>query len=353
MTNLTSEYERLLARGVPLLDVRSPGEFARGALPGAVNLPLLTDDERHQVGLRYKQAGGAAALELGHDLVSGDTREQRIAAWRAWAEQHPGGGALYCWRGGLRSEIAQEWLGAAGRAVPRVAGGFKALRGFCLKTLGQDTPWIVLAGRAGSDKTGILTGIPRHVDLEGLTNHRGSAFGKRVTPQPPPIAFENALAVRILQLTRDPGSAGAGTSPEAPIAIEDESRTIGRLAVPRVVFEGMQEAPVAVVEIGREERIANIYYGYVATDDDARTRLEQALDNIRRRLGGERHTAVRQVMQEAFERGEPDRHHAWIAMLLDWYYDPMYDYQLSRKEDRIVLRGGRDEVAEYLSRATA
>lgn len=352
MAHLTNQYERLLARGVPLLDVRSPGEFARGAFPGAINLPLLTDDERHQVGIRYKQAGGEAALELGHQLVSGDTRERRIAAWAAWAKQHPDG-ALYCWRGGLRSEIAQEWLDAAGCAVPRVAGGFKALRGFCLKTLGKETPWIVLAGRAGSDKTGILTGIPRHVDLEGLANHRGSAFGKRDTPQPPPIAFENALAARILRLTGDAGDADAGASLEAPIAIEDESRTIGRLAVPRVVFEGMQEAPVVVVEIGREDRIANVYHGYVATDEGARTRLEQALDNIRRRLGGERHTAVRQVMQEAFERGDPDRHHAWIAMLLDWYYDPMYDYQLSRKQDRIVLRGGRDEVAEYLSRATA
>lgn len=350
MAHLTNQYERLLARGVPLLDVRSPGEFARGAFPGAFNLPLLTDDERHQVGIRYKQAGGEAALELGHQLVSGDTRERRIAAWAAWAKQHPDG-ALYCWRGGLRSEIAQEWLDAAGCAVPRVAGGFKALRGFCLKTLGQETPWIVLAGRAGSDKTGILTAIPRHVDLEGLANHRGSAFGKRDTPQPPPIAFENALAARILRLTRDAG--GPGTAGDAPIAIEDESRTIGRLAIPARVFEGMQEAPVVVVETPREARIANIYLGYVATEDGARTRLEQALDNIRRRLGGERHTAVRQVMQEAFERGEPDRHYAWIAMLLDWYYDPMYDYQLSRKQDRIVLRGGRDEVAEYLSRATA
>ena len=94
----------LLADNVPLIDIRAPAEFALGAFPASVNLPLLTDDERHQVGIRYKQAGGAAALELGHHLVSGDTRERRIAAWRAWAERHPGG-ALYCWRGGLRSEI--------------------------------------------------------------------------------------------------------------------------------------------------------------------------------------------------------------------------------------------------------
>ena len=345
MPELTSDYRALLANGVPLLDVRAPGEFARGAFPAAVNLPLLTDDERHQVGLRYKEAGGDAALELGHRLVSGTTREERIATWRAWSEAHPDG-ALYCWRGGLRSQIAQEWLAAAGRAAPRVAGGFKALRSFCLEILGREYRWIVLAGRAGSDKTGILGGVPRHVDLEGLANHRGSAFGRRDTPQPPPIAFENGLAVRLLRLTT------GVPRPAAPIAIEDESRTIGRLAVPGRVFSAMQEAPVVVVEARREDRIAQIYRTYVAGDDGARPRLEQALDNIRRRLGGERHRTVQEVMQAAFEGAGAEGHRTWISLLLDWYYDPMYDYQLSLKEDRIVFRGGRVAVTEYLARAT-
>ena len=349
MTELTADYRALLTRGVPLLDVRAPAEFARGAFPNAVNLPVLTDDERHRVGIRYKQAGGAAAVELGQQLVAGETRAARLAAWRDWVRAHPGG-ALYCWRGGLRSEIVREWLADAGDGVPRVAGGFKALRSFCLKALGQEYPWIVLAGRAGADKTGILEALPRHVDLEGLANHRGSAFGKRETPQPPPIAFENALAVRLLQLTSEAtGSGDAGP----PIAVEDESRTIGRLAVPAKVFAGMQEAPVVVVDANREDRIEHIYRGYVAAEEEARPRLEEALDNIRRRLGGERHAAVRGVMQEAFEHGDPDRHRAWIGMLLDWYYDPMYDYQLERKRDRIILRGGRTMVTDYLTRATA
>ncbi len=349
MTERTANYRTLLTRGVPLLDVRAPAEFARGAFPNAVNLPVLTDDERHRVGLRYKQAGGAAAVELGHQLVAGETRAARLAGWRDWVRAHPDG-VLYCWRGGLRSQIVQEWLADGGDAVPRVAGGFKALRSFCLKTLGQEYPWIVLAGRAGADKTGILEAIPRHVDLEGLANHRGSAFGKRDTPQPPPIAFENALAVRLLQLTAET-AASADAGP--PIAVEDESRTIGRLAVPARVFAGMQEAPVVVVEARREDRIEHIYRGYVADDEGARPRLEEALDNIRRRLGGERHAAVRRVMQEAFEHADADRHRAWIGMLLDWYYDPMYDYQLERKQDRIVLRGGRAMVADYLTRTTA
>lgn len=347
-----TDHETLLARGAPLLDVRGPAEFARGAFPGAVNLPLLTDDERHQVGLRYKQAGSAAAVALGRRLVSGPIRDARLNAWRAWTDAHPDG-ALYCWRGGLRSEIVQQWLADEGRSVPRVAGGFKALRGFCLKTLGQAYPWIVLAGRAGCDKTGILHRLPRMVDLEGLANHRGSAFGKRATPQPPPIAFENAVAVRLLQLTSAVAGRDDGPRPETPIAVEDESRTIGRLAVPAKVFAGMQEAPVVVVEVDREERIENIYRGYVAADDGARPRLEEALDNIQRRLGGERHAAVRRVMGEAFEHDDPGRHRGWIGLLLDWYYDPMYDYQLSRKAERIVLRGGRAAVTDYLGRATA
>ncbi len=352
MANLTSEYERLLARGIPLLDVRAPGEFARGAFPGAVNLPLLTDDERHQVGLRYREAGGDAAVALGERLVSGSTRDARVAAWRVWTSRHPEG-ALYCWRGGLRSQIVHEWLAAEGDAPARIAGGFKALRGFCLNALDRDVPWVVLAGLAGSDKTGILERIPRSVDLEGLANHRGSAFGKRGTPQPPPIAFENALAVRVLQLTSDVAPAEFGASPDTPVAVEDESRTIGRLAVPREVFAGMQRAPVVVVEAPREDRIEHIYRGYVAKDEGARSRLEQALDNIQRRLGGERHLAVRREMQRAFETGAPEGHRAWIGLLLDWYYDPMYDYQLGQKTDRITFRGGRADVAEYLARATA
>ena len=267
MTELADDYPRLLARGVPLVDLRSPGEFARGAFPGAVNLPLLTDDERRQVGIRYKQAGSDAAIDLGNRLVSGDLKESRVQGWRDFVGEHPDA-VLYCWRGGLRSEIAQAWLADVGRAVPRVAGGYKALRNFCMRTLTREFAWVILAGRPGSDKTGILGDLTRNVDLEGLANHRGSAFGQRATPQPPPITFENALAVRLLQLTAE-APVAPDTAAEAArrtIAIEDESRTIGRLAVPAAIFEGMQRAPVVVVEAEREARLARIHAQYVGTD---------------------------------------------------------------------------------------
>lgn len=352
MSAITSDYAGVLYSGTPLIDLRSPSEFERGAFPNAVNLPLLTDDERKQVGICYKQSGRQAAIDLGNTLVSGETKAERLAGWLAFAEaafaESKRGAALYCWRGGLRSETVQDWVAAAGCSLPRIDGGYKALRQFCIASLIEPQDWIVLAGRAGSGKTRILNRIPRSIDLEALANHRGSAFGKNKTAQPKPIDFENALAIERLKLSQPQ------TGDHAPIALEDESRTIGRLAIPERIFEAMQQAPVALVEVERQTRIESIYHEYVGADarEDTRAALVQALDNIQRRLGGERHRAVRAQLHEAFESREQADHHAWIGMLLDWYYDPMYDYQVAQKEDRIAFRGDGDAVTRFLLTAT-
>ena len=341
MGGVTADYAALLLNGTPLIDVRAPAEFARGALPGAVNLPLLTDDERRQVGIRHKQGGPQAAFALGERLVGGAVRAERLRGWLAHLDEHPNA-ILYCWRGGTRSEVVQTWLAEQGRAVPRVAGGYKALRQFCLQTLETPRQWLVLAGRAGSGKTDLLRDIPGHIDLEGLANHRGSAFGARATPQPTPINFENALAV-----------ASTKQCETAVLPVEDESRTIGRLAIPQAVFAGMQTAPLVVVEVEREARIERIVRDYVLAPDAAAARLATALGKIERRLGGERHRQVRAQMTAAFADSDPAAHRRWIAMLLDWYYDPMYDHQLAGKRGRIVCRGDAATVTAYLREATA
>ena len=341
MGGLTADYAALLLNGTPLIDVRAPAEFARGALPGAVNLPLLTDAERRQVGIRHKQDGPQAAFALGERLVGGAVRAERLRGWLAHLDAHPNA-VLYCWRGGTRSEVVQTWLTEQGRAVPRVAGGYKALRQFCLQALETPRQWLVLAGRAGSGKTDLLRDIPGHIDLEGLANHRGSAFGARATPQPTPINFENALAVALTKQCET-----------AVLAVEDESRTIGRLAIPQAVFAGMQTAPLVVVEVERETRIERIVRDYVLAPDASAARLATALDKIERRLGGERHRQVRAQMTAAFADSNPVAHRRWVAMLLDWYYDPMYDHQLAGKRGRIVCRGDAATVTAYLREATA
>jgi len=338
--------DRLLAAGGPFIDLRSPEEFASGAVPGATNLPLLSDDERHQVGLTYKQDGQAAAIARGHSLVSGELREQRMSSWLAFAETHPDAW-LYCWRGGLRSETVQHWLAEVGVTLPRVEGGFKALRHACLAVLDRapgEKPWYVLGGRTGTGKTLVLNRLHGSIDLEGLANHRGSAFGAALSPQPPPIGFENALAVAYLRHSAD------------CVILEDESRTIGRLAIPPEWHAAMQQAPLVILEADMASRARRIEAEYVRAPlaeglaaATLHSRLQRSLDRIGRRLGGVRSSEVRLAMDRGFGNGD---HLAWIVRLLEWYYDPMYDYQLERKRDRIIFRGDEPGTRAYLENLT-
>ena len=336
--------EALLARGVPLIDLRAPEEFAKGAFPAAVNLPLLMDAERREVGALYKRQGREAAIRRGQALVSGATRRTRVAAWADFIREREAAW-LYCWRGGLRSRIAQAWLREAGCAAPRVEGGFKRLRGACLAAL-QKAPmeakeWLILGGRTGTGKTALLEQLGHAIDLEGLAWHRGSAFGARPGGQPPPIAFENALATAYL---RHEGSV---------LVLEDEARSIGRLALPGTWFERMNRAPLVLLQAPLESRIDRIRQEYVdrpladgAAPQALRRQLADALDRIRKRLGGARHRQVGEALRAAFRTGAHER---WIALLLAWYYDPMYDYQLKAKQARIVFRGERAAVAGFLA----
>jgi tRNA 2-selenouridine synthase len=334
--------EDLLAAASAFLDVRSPGEFARGSVPGAVNLPLLDDAERHRVGIAYKTQGHDAAVALGHRLVSGEVRHARERAWLAFAESQPDAW-LYCWRGGQRSEIAQQWLAALGVHLPRVPGGFKALRHTCLAVV-ERAPgakrWVVLGGRTGSGKTALLAELPNALDLEGLAHHRGSAFGALELPQPAPVSFENALATAFLQHRAD------------VLVLEDESRTIGRLALPLGWHERMQHAPLALLQVPLDQRVLNIAREYLTEplqrgvpEPVLHARYSDAVRRIQRRLGGLRRQAVQAALDRGFSHGD---HAPWIELLLGWYYDPMYDHQLEAKRHRVVVQGCAATVREYL-----
>ena len=339
--HVVDDYAEIIRRSRPLIDVRAPAEYARGAFPAAVNLPLLTDDERAAVGTTYKRRGREAAVALGHRLVCGDEKERRVEAWRAFAETHTDA-LIYCWRGGLRSEIAQTWLAEAGMRIGRVAGGFKALRRHCLDVLDEagGRSLILVGGRTGAGKTAVVRDSAAFIDLEGLANHRGSAFGGFPTPQPPPVAFENALAAALLKAPLD-----------TPLVVEDESRTIGRLAVPLSLHDAMQCAPIVLVEADDDTRAANIHREYVLEAKAPRAHLTASLARIQRRLGGVRYAEIKALMDDAFDTGGATAwplHRRWIVRLLNDYYDPMYDYQLAAKAERVVMRGTAEEVAAEL-----
>lgn len=352
----------LVASATPMLDVRAPVEYKRGALPGATNLPLMNDDERHAVGLCYKQSGADAAVRLGHELVSGEVREQRLRAWCDWVDQHPGG-KLFCFRGGQRSAIVQQWLAERGRHIERVEGGYKALRQYLLSVFdsrGAQRPLLLLGGRTGTGKTRLLAQIPHSLDLEGIANHRGSAFGHRTCPQPPPATFENALAAGLLQ--HDSSTA----QQRMPLVLEDESRLIGRLSLPEPLYENMRRAPIALVERPLEERVQITLEDYVIhglaeyQQRDGETSgfasfadwLRDAMNRIRKRLGGVRHVELSDLLEQALAQqahnGSAEGHRAWIRRLLEEYYDPMYDYQLQQKLDRLAFRGSAVAVVEWV-----
>jgi len=354
----TDDYLSLFLNDSPLLDVRAPVEFARGSFPTAVNAPLMNDDERHDVGICYKEKGQDAAIELGHQLVSGDLKEERIAAWRHFVADHPNG-YLFCFRGGLRSRLTQQWIQEAGIDYPLVEGGYKALRRFLIDQLeariaGAD--FVILSGRTGTGKTRVLNQLPNPVDLEGLANHRGSSFGREVTPQPSQIDFENRLAVAMLKAHHQIGGS---------VYLEDESRLVGRCALPHSLRDRMATAPMMVLEqpmeqrirIIREDYVVKMAADYVQRDGDAtgwvnfEDYLLSALDRVRKRLGGDRHQTLRRLMEKALETqrqtGEVSGHDGWIQSLLENYYDPMYDYQLDKKEGRIFLRGGPKTILDW------
>ncbi len=334
---VVDDYHDILKNHLPVIDVRSPDEYIKGAIPSAINLPILNNDERQQVGTCYKNQGPSAAIELGQKLVEGGSRAKRVRDWASFAHSHEGA-LLCCWRGGLRSRIAQEWLTEVGSPIPVVKGGSKALRRYCLEQIEASVNhrWLVLGGRTGSGKTRSLNQLSNAVDLEQLANHRGSAFGGDIALQPPPISFENAIAAALLSIDQN-----------RPIVVEDESRTIGRLAVPDKLFKSMQTAPLVILELPLERRVANIYNEYVA--NGIPSMFTNALTRIRKRLGGARYDELLMLMEEGFNTGNKEPHLRWIELLLTRYYDPMYDYQLEKKSARIIFRGSAAAVDEYLS----
>jgi len=355
----TEDFASVLLSGVPLLDVRAPVEFSQGAFPASVNLPLMNDEERHRVGLQYKLAGQDEAIVLGHALVSGAVKAERVAQWVQFAKDHPDG-YLYCFRGGLRSRISQQWLAEAGLPYPRLLGGYKAMRSFLIEKLNPSiasSKFILVAGFTGCGKTEVIQNLDATIDLEKLAHHRGSSFGKHATDQPAQIDFDNSLAIAFLRLH------AAG---KYNIALEDESRLIGKCALPIALRDIMQVSPVVWVEEPTESRVDRILHDYVedlggqfahklgpeSGFEAFSQRLLESLQNLYKRLGGERHARLNQLMTEALRTqqitGELDSHRNWIRPLLTEYYDPMYEHQRAGKASRIIFSGDRETVTRHL-----
>lgn len=357
---LRDNYHDILRQQLPLLDLRAPAEFNRGAFAASINLPLMNDTERAAVGTCYKQQGQQAAMALGHQLVQGEVKQSRVQSWAAFAKAKPQG-MLYCARGGLRSQIAQQWLADAGVLYPRVKGGYKALRQAAIAVINQAAtqPLLLLAGPTGSGKTRLLQQL-NAVDLEALANHRGSAFGRKLAAQPSQIRFENDLAGALLQVQ---------ANRPAYLLLEDESLLIGQRNIPHPLYQAMQHSPLLLLQEPQSARIEVILQDYIVDLLQEATQLyggqgfgafsamlQQAMARIRKRLGGVLYSELASLLTSALtaqqHSGDISLHRLWIARLLKDYYDPMYQYQLKKRGLPVLMQGNAAELSQWWQQQT-
>jgi tRNA 2-selenouridine synthase len=290
-----------LAKQYPVLDVRSPGEYKHAQIPGAYSLPLFTDEERKIVGTAYKQESREQAIKLGLDFFGPKMRKMVEEVESLVVSHKPGVSPaiensqltthdsrlvlVHCWRGGMRSGAVSWLLDMYGFKVYTLVGGYKKFRNYILDTFKLPFQFNILGGYTGSGKTGLLKTLLQKgepvIDLEGVANHKGSAFGNIGMPeQPGQEMFENLLGSQL----RDVGHSLASDNrhPATPIWLEDESQRIGRVNIPHELWNTMRKSPVYFLDIPFDQRLKHIVQEYGQLDPE---KVEEAIGRISQKLG--------------------------------------------------------------------
>lgn len=315
------------ASGIPVIDVRSPLEYASGHIPGAKNIPLFNNDERTIVGTKYKKEGRQEAILEGIRLTGPAMHSKLLEAIKTAVN---GKLLVHCWRGGMRSE-AMAWLFSMGDIeTTLLEGGYKAYRNHVLEHLSCRRNMFILGGMTGSSKTHILRHLRQLgrqvIDLESLANHKGSAFGALgQPPQPSTEQFANNLFLEWSNL-----------NPDEPVWLEDESRNIGTVFLPESFYSNMQKAKTVVLLMDIRTRMPRLMEEYSKYPAD---QLKASVMKISRRLGGDN---TRDAL-EAIDRGD-------IAKAIEIsliYYDKTYQYSITRKNnaDVIYVETDTDDVS--------
>lgn len=312
-----------------LIDVRSEGEFTEATIPGAVNLPLLNDSERTEVGKIFTQSSPAAARKLGLRLVS-PKLPQLVARAEELGRERPL--VLFCWRGGMRSRALAQVFDLMGLPVYRILGGYKAYRHQVVEFLVQEFPFqvVVLRGNTGVGKTELLANLRRAgypaIDLEGLANNRGSVFGDVGLGAPPSQKAFEAYFYEDLRLFRDRGY----------VIVEGESKRIGRINLPLSFYKAMQSGTQILICDNLESRVKRLVEEY--------TRLPGALEQIREALQRLRKTLGHLKVDE-LERLVCEDQEAFTRILLQEYYDPLYAYPNELSQEYSLSLDQTDPVA--------
>lgn len=306
---------------LPVLDVRSPGEYQKAHIPLAFSFPIFSNEERHIIGTTYKQENREKAIKIGLDffgkkMVSMVEEAERICKDRKKEV------IVHCWRGGMRSAAAAWLLDLYGFKVFLLSGGYKGFRRWALPQFEKQYNLMILGGCTGANKTGVLTELEREgeqvIDLEKLAAHKGSAFGNLdLLPQPSQEHFENLLALELYKKTKT----------QKVIWLESESQRIGLINVPFSFYKTMGAAPLLYLNVPFEQRLALLVKQYGIYNKE---KLLNAIVRITKKLGGlETKTAVNALLEDDLS--------SCFSVLLK-YYDKLYyrSLEAGKKESRKI-----------------
>ncbi|WP_020597701.1 tRNA 2-selenouridine(34) synthase MnmH [Spirosoma panaciterrae] len=317
------------ARRLPVIDVRSPAEYQHAHIPGAVSIPLFNNDERAQVGTKYKQAGKDAAVLLGLTMVGPKLADFVVQSKKVGPVDKEV--LVHCWRGGMRSGSFAWLLDTAGLTASTLVGGYKAYRNAVLSSFAEPYNLIILGGKTGSGKTDILKELVQQgeqiIDLEALANHKGSSYGAiGQKPQPSNEQFENLIFSQVRLL-----------DPSRRIWLEDESRSLGSCFIPLLLWQQMQQATTIFVDVPKAQRIHRLVTEYTGIDH---TLLVEATERIRKRLGGKAtQDALAALARQDYEA---------VADLTLAYYDKAYIHALAQRDPARIqsIETGEDNPTE-------
>lgn len=307
----------MMDAGTPVIDVRSPSEFFKASIPGAVSIPLFEDEERAVVGTIYTKQSKVKAVQKGLEFVGPKMKDFSKRALALESENL----IVHCWRGGMRSGSMAWLFEMLGLNCFRVTGGYKAYRNYVLDFFDRPLKLVVLGGMTGSGKTEILARLremgEQVLDLEGLANHKGSAFGSVGELEQPTSEMFEHLIFNVLRKF----------DPDKIIWLEDESINIGRVFIPQPLWKQMAQAPIVVVDTDFQTRLARIMRVYACYPKEM---LAEMILKIKKRMGYDK-------ARMAYDACMDGRLQDAAGLCLE-YYDKLYARGLEKVKDRSYVK---------------